>query len=158
MEGSGGSDWLRLDVTPSPTKEGAVNVAGRKTAAVTDGLGLDVTLSPSKEGTVTVAGRKTAAVSEEERVDAITEMFFQQNEVIQKKVMNRILTDPRLQSQVLPPSTRVTSHSDEHDDTAIEYNNQIVALSDPDSYEPLEHNAFHFYQPNWVLMKKTSRR
>ena len=24
MEGSGGSDWLRLDVTPSPAKEGAV--------------------------------------------------------------------------------------------------------------------------------------
>ena len=60
------------------------------------------------------------------------------------------MTDPQLTSQVLPPSTRIPSRSDEHDNTAIEYNNQIIALSDPDLYGSLEHNAFHFYQPKYL--------
>ena len=89
-------------------------------------------------------------MTDEERVDAITNLFFEQDETIQEQVMHRILTDQRLKSKVLPPSKRVASRRDEHDSTLIEYNNQIVSLSDPESYKPLDHNAFHYYQPNYL--------
>ena len=54
-------------------------------------LGLDATPSPSKDGTAIVTVEKTneqyAAMTDEARVGAITDLLFEQNEVIQKKVM-----------------------------------------------------------------------
>ena len=150
-----GSDGMLMDKSPtrqpSPRKSKRLHQQLPMETPQHQGAtwpGSNVSPSPSKQG-----GKMNelfAMMTKEQRADAFSELFFEQDKEMQKEVMKRILTDQRFESQVLPPSTKVSSRRSEHNDTAIEYNNQLIALSNPELHKPLDHHAFHYYQPNYL--------
>ena len=65
----------------------------------------------------------------------------------QKSILHSILTDQRAKD-ILPPYVRPPTNVAVTDTSRLEYNNQLIDISDPSKFRPLDKTAFDFYTPN----------
>ena len=76
------------------------------------------------------------------------DLFFLKGKEKQEELLKAILTDQRV-TEVLPEeSTVATKTQNQSNGTSLNYHNQMIDISDPTKYWPLQHNAFHWFPPN----------
>ena len=85
---------------------------------------------------------KRSKATPDEKAKQFVEAFFANDTATQKRYLNALLTDGRVK-EVMPV------YASQRGPEQTEYNNELIDLTDPANFRPIDNTAFHWYTPNY---------